>query len=322
MNDISIVFMGTPEFAVASLQRIVESGYRVPAVVTVPDKPAGRGLKIRQSAVKQYALEHGIGVLQPDKLNDTGFLDELKNLGANLFVVVAFRKLPEAVWSLPELGCFNLHASLLPQYRGAAPINHAVMNGETVTGVTTFFINEGIDTGKIIMRSELPVGADETAGELHDRLKEAGAGLVLKTIENIAANKCFPTEQPLRNEPLRTAPRIFREQCFINWDKTAQEVHNLIRGLSPYPGAISFLTGETAGKEVKLLRSALTGEIAGTTPGYAKIVSDNRLFVACADQYIEITTIQPAGKKVMQAGEFLRGLRVTGIAFKTPSEAV
>ena len=322
MKDINIVFMGTPEFAVASLQRIVETGYRVKGVVTVPDKPAGRGLKIRQSAVKQYALEHGIRVLQPEKLNDPLFIAELKELGANLFVVVAFRKLPEAVWSLPALGCFNLHASLLPQYRGAAPINHAVMNGETVTGVTTFFINEGIDTGKIILRSELTVGPDETAGELHDRLKETGAALIIKTIENIASGKCAPFAQPVNNEPLRNAPRIFREQCFINWDKTAQEVHNHIRGLSPYPGAISFLTGETAAREVKVLRSALTGETAGVVPGHAKIVSDNRLFVACGDQYIEIITIQPAGKKAMQTSEFLRGLRTTGIVFKTPSVAV
>jgi len=322
MNDIRIVFMGTPEFAVASLQQIIESGYRVSGVVTVPDKPAGRGLKIRQSAVKQYALDHGIRVLQPEKLNDPFFIAELKELGANLFVVVAFRKLPEAVWSLPAMGCFNLHASLLPHYRGAAPINHAVMNGETITGVTTFFINEGIDTGKIILKSELAVGPDETAGELHDRLKESGAALVVKTIDNIAAGKCAPFAQPVINEPLRSAPRIFREQCFINWDKTAQEVHNHIRGLSPYPGAISFLTGETAGREVKLLRSALTGEIAGVVPGHAKIVSDNRLFVACVDQYIEIISIQPAGKKAMQASDFLRGLRTTGIVFKTPSEAV
>ena len=322
MNDIRIVFMGTPEFAVASLQQIIESGYRVSGVVTVPDKPAGRGLKIRQSAVKQYALEHGITVLQPEKLNDPLFLAELKELEANLFVVVAFRKLPEMVWSMPALGCFNLHASLLPQYRGAAPINHAVINGETVTGVTTFFINEGIDTGKIILRSEITVGPDETAGELHDRLKETGAELVVKTIENIAANKCFPIDQPLIGEPLRTAPRIFREQCFISWNKTAHEVHNHIRVLSPYPGAITFLTGENTSREVKVLRSALTGEITGTDPGHAKIVSDNRLFVGCGDQYIEIITIQPAGKKAMLAGEFLRGLRTSGIIFKTPPEAV
>jgi len=314
-KDISIVFMGTPEFAVASLRKIVESGYRVSAVVTVPDKPAGRGLKPKMSPVKEYALTLGLPVLQPEKLRDQDFQDTLNAFGANLYVVVAFRKLPAEVWSAPSLGTFNLHASLLPHYRGAAPINHAIINGEKVSGVTTFFIDVGIDTGNMIMRREVSIGPDETAGELHDRLMTTGAELVAETIDAIASGTLQTARQPASEHPLRTASRIFREDCIIRWNKSAQEVHNFIRGLSPYPGASTTLITEGGQRDVKILRTKRTGKRASSDPG--KIHAENKqLLVECWDEMLEILTLQPAGKKTMPAAEFLRGIREPLLRFK------
>jgi methionyl-tRNA formyltransferase len=314
-KDISIVFMGTPEFAVASLSKIVESGFRVSAVVTVPDKPAGRGLKPRMSPVKEYALALGLPVLQPEKLRDQDFLDTLNAFGANLYVVVAFRKLPAEVWSVPELGTFNLHASLLPHYRGAAPINHAIINGENMSGVTTFFIDEGIDTGSMILRREVSIGPDETAGELHDRLMTTGAELVAETIAAIASGTLQTARQPASEQLLRTAPRIFREDCIIQWNKTAQEVHNFVRGLSPYPGAGSTLITGGGERDVKILRTKRIGKRASSDPG--KIHTENKqLFAECGDEMLEILDLQPAGKKTMTAAEFLRGMREPLIRFK------
>lgn len=306
--------MGTPEFAVGSLSTLINSNKEVVAVVTVPDKPAGRGLKLRESAVKQYALSRHLPVLQPVSLKDPDFIEELKSYNANLFVVVAFRKLPDEVWSLPESGTFNLHASLLPDYRGAAPINHAVINGESMTGVTTFFLNSEIDTGRIILNRSVEIGPDETAGELHDRLMVTGAELTLETVNAIESGTFTLTEQPKATNPLKSAPRIFRKDCQINWNEPALKVHNLIRGLSPYPGAFSSMHTTNGTIEVKIIRSAIASFEAILMPGETAI-RDNRLYAACAGGFIEILQLQPAGKKAMETPDFLRGLRSTQIRF-------
>lgn len=307
--------MGTPEFAVAPLKKLIEHNYNVVAVVTVPDKPAGRGLKMQSSPVKQFAEENNIPVLQPVKLNDEEFIESLKSINASLFIVVAFRKLPQVVWSLPSLGCFNLHASLLPRYRGAAPINRAVMNGETTTGVTTFFINEEIDTGKIIRQSELSIDPDETAGEVHDRLMELGAELVVETTEAIFMNQFTATDQNIiisqqtnltEMKELKKAPKIFREDCKINWQLKSSVVHNFIRGLSPYPGAFGVLRTENGDKEVKVLRSRRTGILSKESPGMVN-VNGEQLYVATEDYDLELLKLQPAGKKAMTSAEFIRG---------------
>lgn len=306
--------MGTPEFAVGSLSTLINSNKEVVAVVTVPDKPAGRGLKLRESAVKQYALSRHLPVLQPVSLKDPDFIEELKSYNVNLFVVVAFRKLPDEVWSLPESGTFNLHASLLPDYRGAAPINHAVINGESMTGVTTFFLNSEIDTGRIILNRSVEIGPDETAGELHDRLMVTGAELTLETVNAIESGTFTLTEQPKATNPLKSAPRIFRKDCQINWNEPALKVHNLIRGLSPYPGAFSSMHTTNGTIEVKIIRSAIASFEAILMPGETAI-RDNRLYAACAGGFIEILQLQPAGKKAMETPDFLRGLRSTQIRF-------
>lgn len=318
MKEISIIFMGTPEFAVASLSEILSNGYSVKAVVTVADKPAGRGLKMKHSPVKEYALEHNIPVLQPLSLKDSEFISTLKSLNANLFVIVAFRKLPEEVWSIPELGSFNLHASLLPQYRGAAPINHVILNGETETGATTFFLNSGIDTGTIIMNERISIGEDETAGELHDRLKVMGAGLVVKTIRAIREGKLTLKEQPTDETALKSAPRLFREHCFINWNRSARDVHNHIRGLSPYPGAFSEINMDGSEKEIKILRSKIADDVSDVNAGDVRIINNRRFLVACIDFFVEIIQLQPSGKKAMTAEEFIRGLRAGKIHFNFP----
>lgn len=316
MKEISVVFMGTPEFAVASLSRIYNSGIKVKAVVTVADKPAGRGLKLRYSPVKEFAMQHNIPVLQPLNLKDEEFLKQLKSYNANLFVVVAFRKLPEEVWAMPELGTFNLHASLLPQYRGAAPINHAIINGEKITGATTFFLNSGIDTGKMILSEKLEIGSDETAGELHDRMKEMGAKLVLKTIKYISSGEITTKEQPANHFYLRSAPKINRDFCKINWNKPASEVHNHIRGLSPYPGAFTLLQTEHETKEIKVLKSTLSGLSCKELPGHISIELNRKFLVCCADEMIEIMIVQPSGKKMMTSEEFVRGLRAERLIFR------
>lgn len=301
--------MGTPDFAVEPLKQLLENSFNVKAVVTVADKPAGRGLKVHTSPVKEFAIKNGIDVLQPVKLSDPQFIADLKNYHADLFIVVAFRKLPEAVWKLPPLGCFNLHASLLPQYRGAAPINHAVINGEKKSGVTTFFLNDQIDTGKIIMQQEVNIGPDETAGELHDKLMIAGSQLVVETVEAIFNNSCRPIEQPSSSEDdLKPAPKIFRSDCKINWGQPAKAIHNFIRGLSPYPGAFTAVTTQQGESELKVLKSALTDLQNYEKSGELKI-EKNRLMIGCLDKYIQIITVQPAGKKAMPVSDFLRGLR-------------
>lgn len=316
MKKVRIVFMGTPEFAVESLRLLTEHGYEIAAVVTVPDKPAGRGLKMKESAVKRFAVSRGLHVLQPANLKDPEFVSALSSLNANLFVVVAFRKLPDVVWMMPELGTFNLHASLLPDYRGAAPINHAVINGEPVTGVTTFFLNSEIDTGKIILNRSVNIDPDETAGELHDRLMTAGAQLVVETVKAIEESTCNVVDQPAAVKGIKPAPRIFREHCKIDWSKTAGEVHNLIRGLSPYPGAYSRLNSGEHITEVKILRSAIIRSGVKLLPGEVTIVDKSRFLVSCSDCFIEILQLQASGKKEMRASDFLRGIRTSTLFFE------
>lgn len=336
MKDNAIIYMGTPDFAVEPLKRLIAESYHIAAVVTVADKPAGRGLKLHYSPVKQFAIEHNIPVLQPLKLNDPAFIEELKEFNADLFIVVAFRKLPEAVWKLPRLGCFNLHASLLPQYRGAAPINHAVINGETTTGVTTFFLNDEIDTGKIIKQREINIGPDETAGELHDRMMNIGADLVAETVEAIFSNNFTATDQKDKvanadykkdaeqssyltnvgdnNIELKKAPKIFRNDCRINWQQDALEIHNFIRGLSPYPGSFSILSTREGESELKVLKSALTNMPNQGEAGNV-IYENSKLLIGCSDLYLELLTVQPAGKKAMPSSDFLRGMRSEIISF-------
>ncbi len=307
-QDRSIVYMGTPDFAVEPLKMLLDKQFNVTAVVTVADKPAGRGLKVHSSPVKEFAIQHHLPVLQPLKLNDPDFVEQLKSINADLFIVVAFRKLPEVIWKMPIAGCFNLHASLLPQYRGAAPINHAVINGERTTGVTTFFLNDEIDTGKIIMQRETPIGPDETAGEVHDKLMLIGAELVVETVEAIFNGTHSSVNQTNDYIELKKAPKIFREDCKINWEQTSTSVHNFIRGLSPYPGAFGTLTTSDGVKELKVLKSALTGMATSLDSGTVKI-ENNKLLVACDDEFIEITMVQPAGKRSMPVSDFLRGSR-------------
>jgi len=282
-ETLRIIFMGTPGFAVESLKALVENGYNVVGVVTMPDKPGGRGYKLQPSAVKQYALQQGLKVLQPEKLKDESFLHELQQLQADVQVVVAFRMLPEVVWAMPPKGTFNLHASLLPQYRGAAPINWALINGEKETGVTTFFLSHEIDTGQIIFREKTPISDDDNAETLHDRLMVMGAQLVLQTIDAIADNNVqpIPQQELLVNEStLKTAPKIFKETCRIDWSKTAVEVYNFIRGLSPYPTAWTEMSSDN---EAEPLRFKLyAGEIIvgeNNIPSPGTIVTDNKTFL-------------------------------------------
>ncbi len=308
-RDLRIVFMGTPEFAVASLDALLKGGCNIVGVITAPDKAAGRGMQLQQSAVKKYAVEQNLLVLQPEKLKAPEFIDELKALKADLQIVVAFRMLPEIVWSMPPMGSVNLHGSLLPQYRGAAPINWAIINGEQETGVTTFKLQHAIDTGDILLQESLSVGANETAGEIHDRMKEIGGALLLKTVKGLADGSL--QEQPQNNthsNELKHAPKIFTETCKIDFSKTAVEVHNLIRGLSPFPGAFTSLNG----KMLKIFRSQVAiddDEIGSETPG--SYLSDKKSFLkfACADGFIEVKQLQLEGKKKMLTEDFLKGFR-------------
>lgn len=312
LTTLRIVFMGTPEFAVASLDALVRAGYNIVGVVTAPDKPAGRGLKMTESAVKKYAVEKGLRVLQPERLKDPVFLEELKALHADLQVIVAFRMLPELVWNMPRMGSVNLHGSLLPQYRGAAPINWAVINGEKETGVTTFKLKHEIDTGDILMQESFAIGENETAGEVHDTMKEIGARLLVKTVKGLAEGTLEEKPQaavaPAGNS-LKHAPKIFTETCRIDFSKSTDEVHNLVRGLSPFPGAFTFLDG----KMLKIYRSEK--EIgrylsSGETNGSFKTDGKTFLKFACADGYILVKEMQLEGKKKMQVEDFLRGYRI------------
>jgi methionyl-tRNA formyltransferase len=307
VSGLRIVFFGTPDFAVASLKALIEAGFSVVAVVTAPDKPAGRGMQLQQSAVKKFATLHGIPVLQPVKLKNPEFLEELRSYKADLQVVVAFRMLPEEVWNMPPLGTINVHASLLPQYRGAAPINWAIINGETQTGVTTFRLKHEIDTGDMLLQDTLAIGPHETAGELHDRMKEAGANLLVKTLHALQNNTLIATPQPQEGIILKHAPKIFTETCRIEPTKTCLEVHNLIRGLSPFPGAFYWIDG----KMLKIFRSIpATDKPANTAPGSFFTDGKTRLSLACADGWLDLLELQLEGKKRMSTADFLRGYRL------------
>lgn len=300
--------MGTPEFAVASLDALRRAGFNVVAVVTAPDRPAGRGMKPSESAVKKYAIAHQIPILQPEKLKDPTFLEELKALQADLQIVVAFRMLPEIVWNMPPMGTINLHGSLLPQYRGAAPINWAVINGEKETGVTTFQLKHEIDTGNILLQRAFPIGDDDSAGDVHDRMKEIGAELLVETVKGLFSQSITARPQPVvADRNIRHAPKIFTETCRIDFLKSVQEVHNLVRGLSPFPGAFT----EFEGKTMKIYkgRPIATQLPEDAVPG--SFVTDGKTFLrfVAADGYYELIDLQLEGKKRMTAVDFLRGYR-------------
>jgi methionyl-tRNA formyltransferase len=313
-GKLKIIFLGTPEFAVPSLEILVKNDYEIAGVVTVPDQPSGRGLQLTPSAVKKAALAHNLKIFQPGKLKEEIFLKELKNLNADLFVVVAFRMMPEKLWQMPRLGTFNLHASLLPQYRGAAPINRAIMNGESETGVTTFFLKHEVDTGNILFREKISIGENETAGELHDRLKTMGAALVLKTVKAIESKsfKEVPQSELVEgNSQLRTAPKIFKEDCKINWNQKIESIHNHIRGLSPYPAAFTeILSTEQQPHLVKIFKSEKEF-FNGTSPGAIETDGKTFLKIAGTNGFIKIHEIQLQGKKKLFTEEFLRGFKIS-----------
>jgi methionyl-tRNA formyltransferase len=308
LEDLRIIFMGTPEFAVASLDALVQAGCNVVGVITAPDKPAGRGMKHTASAVKNYAFEKKLLVLQPEKLKNASFLEELHALNADLAVVVAFRMLPEVVWNMPPLGTINLHASLLPQYRGAAPINWTIINGEKETGVTTFKLQHEIDTGNILLQEKVDIGEDETAGELHDKMKEVGAKLLVQTIKGLATGTLKETPQhtvTLQQSEIKQAPKIFTETCRIQWNQPMEKVHSLIRGLSPFPGAFTTLND----KVLKIYKSKKEAGTPSIKVGSLQTDGKNYLKFACNDGFIHVLDIQLEGKKRMLTEEFLRGYR-------------
>ncbi|MDO9254438.1 MAG: methionyl-tRNA formyltransferase [Bacteroidales bacterium] len=314
-RELRIIYMGTPEFAVEPLRAIVQAGYNVLAVVTALDKPAGRGQKIHYSAVKEFALANNIRILQPEKLKNPDFLKELVSLNANLQVVVAFRMLPEVVWQMPEYGTLNLHASLLPQYRGAAPINHVIINGETETGLTTFFIEQEIDTGNIILSRKLPILPSDNAGALHDRLMVAGGEMMLETLKMIEAGSVEAQKQEniiSEKVSLKPAPKIFKTDCRINWADSCLTIHNRVRGLSPFPGAFSnLITDNEVMKQVKIFRTSFQLADTGKFPG--TIITDDRnsFSVVTGDGLIHIEELQMEGKKRLNTAEFLRGIHLS-----------
>ncbi len=323
IEELRIVFMGTPEFAVASLDKMEKAGCTIVGVITAPDKPGGRGMELQQSAVKKYAVEKGFYILQPEKLKNPNFLEELKILNADVQIVVAFRMLPEVVWNMPPMGTINVHGSLLPQYRGAAPINWAIINGEKETGVTTFKLQQQIDTGNILLQQSFAIGEQETVGEVHDRMKIIGANLLLKTLEELSAGNIREQVQTLvdNNERwaeegsangydnlLKHAPKIFTETCLINWGKPVQEVYNFIRGLSPYPAAFTFLNG----KKMKVYKADKVYKTPAVSTGEFETDEKSFLQFACTDGYISITELQLEGKKKMMVVDFLRGYRWVG----------
>lgn len=307
-SELKIVFFGTPDFAVASLEALVENGYNVVGVVTMPDKPAGRGHKLLHSPVKQYALQHGLHLMQPVKLKDPEFINELQGLGADLFIVIAFRMLPEVVWNMPPMGTFNLHASLLPRYRGAAPINRAVMNGDTRTGVTTFMLKHEIDTGDILQQVEVDIKPEDNVGDVHDRLMILGSKLTLDTVDHLIAGdlKPIPQDELAKGIEPCTAPKIFAEDCAIDWRRSASDIHNHVRGLSPYPAARATLNRDGAAPEMlKILKTAVCDKTVGR-PG-SVVIENERMFVGTGCGTIELLEVHPAGKKRMDIASFLRG---------------
>lgn len=314
-KDLKIVFMGTPDFAVESLRALVENKYNVVGVITMPDKPSGRGHKIQYSAVKEYALEKSLPLLQPEKLKDETFLQELKAWDADLQIVVAFRMLPEVVWDMPRFGTFNLHASLLPQYRGAAPINWAIINGEKETGVTTFFLTHEIDTGKIIRQKKVEIKDSDNVGIVHDKLMMIGAQLVVETVDLLLANqiKAIPQEQLFKNkEELKSAPKIFKETCKINWNSGSTHIYNFIRGLSPYPVAWTELHRKDSDNiAVKIYKGTITNQTDTCANKIGSIVTDNKSYlgIICKDGILNIEEIQLPGKKRMSIQELLRGYK-------------
>lgn len=310
-KSLRIVFMGTPEFASTSLRRLVEEGYNVVAVVTTPDKPAGRGQKMHQSDVKLTALELGLPILQPERLRDEAFLESLKELNPDLGVVIAFRMLPEVVWAMPKFGTFNLHASLLPEYRGAAPINWAIINGEKRTGVTTFLLNHEIDKGAIIEQESIDILPDDNIGSLYDKLMNIGSALVTRTVDKIAEGNYTTVEQMHIDEStLKPAPKIFKEDCRIDWSKGAESIHNLVRGLSPYPAAWSplFIDGQECGS-MKIFTTHTEQASIGVAPGTVRTDGKSYVAVAAADGWVYIDEVQMAGKKRMAIKELLLGWR-------------
>ena len=314
-KKIRIAYFGTPEFAASQLEAIIAAGYEVAVVVTMPDKPAGRGRKIQYSDVKKTALEHDLPLLQPEKLKDPTFLEQLASYQANLFIVVAFRMLPAVVWQMPELGTFNLHASLLPQYRGAAPINFAIINGEIETGLTTFFLNEEIDKGAVIMREKVGIRTDETAGELHDELMLLGNKVVVETIKKIEKGdvRALPQEELSEDQHLKPAPKISKEFCNVDWSLDCKTVYNHIRGLSPYPAAHTQLQSESGEIiDLKIYSSEIESCIPVVAPGC--VVTDNKKYlkIALSDGFIHLKQVQQAGKKAMSIDDFLRGTQFDG----------
>ena len=304
-NKPRIVFMGTPAFAVASLCALLQAKMNVVGVVTAPDKPAGRGMQLQQSAVKQFALAHQLPILQPEKLKSPEFIEALRQWKPDIQVVVAFRMLPEMIWSLPPMGTLNVHGSLLPQYRGAAPINWAIIHGEKETGVTTFQLQHAIDTGAILLQDRIPIGPNSTAGEIHDTMMEVGAQLLVKTLHGLMDNtiKAVPQEQIIGNDALKHAPKIYTKDCEINWENNAATIHNLVRGLAPFPGAITKIDG----KIVKLFLTKIIETSPQEAPG--SFITDGKTYakIACKDGYIELQDIQWEGKKRMPITDFLRG---------------
>jgi methionyl-tRNA formyltransferase len=311
-QDSKILFMGTPEFAVASLDAIRNGGFNISGVVTSPDKPAGRGQKIHTSPVKEFALKHGLPLLQPEKMKNPQFLDELRDMSPDLIIVVAFRMLPEEVWGLPPLGTINLHASLLPQYRGAAPINRAIMNGEKETGVSTFFIEKDIDTGKIIMQRSTSISEDENAGNLHDRLKDIGAELMVETIQMVVSGNSTQIDQSVlakNTDILKTAPKIYPEDCNIDWNQPVSVVYNHIRGLSPYPAARTNISIGGLSKTLKIFEAAKEELKPKGKPGSVITGNQQALKIACRDGYIRLISLQLEGKKRMKVEDFIIGIR-------------
>jgi methionyl-tRNA formyltransferase len=302
-QSLRIVFMGTPEFAVASLDALVKAGFNIVGVITAPDKPSGRGMQLQQSAVKKYAVEHNLPLLQPEKLKSLQFLEDLRNLKADLQVVVAFRMLPEFVWNMPPMGTVNLHGSLLPQYRGAAPINWAIINGEKETGVTTFKLKHEIDTGDILLQKRFPIGEDETAGEVHDTMKKIGATVLVETIKGLSDGSLQENPQP--ETEIKHAPKIHSDTCKINWSQPVENVFNLIRGLSPYPTAFTIMNE----KMMKIYKAKK--EVISPTHTEGDYETDGKTFLkfACTNGYVHILELQMEGKKKMSIEEFLRGFR-------------